>query len=120
MNIWVGMARTVPGIAIIIRVLANERPLIDSAFGGGAPFGNQGDADARWTEQYQANLYEQQSGMLKRIPSWAGISPRVLMGFHSPRRLVPGVQDCRNRKASSPTRGNARKLSKFCRSFIAT
>ena len=36
--------------------------------------------------------------MLKKIPSLAGLSPWVLMDFHSPRRLLPGTQDYYNRK----------------------
>lgn len=104
-------------------VLPNEKPLIVSEFGGGATFGNHGDADARWTEEYQANLYEHQLGMLKRIPSLAGISPWVLMDFHSPRRLLPGVQDYRNRKGLISDQGERKKafyvLQKFYRDMNA-
>jgi beta-glucuronidase len=90
-------------------ILPNEKPLIVSEFGGGAPFGNHGDTDARWTEEYQANLYEHQLNMLKRIPSLAGISPWVLMDFHSPRRLLPGVQDYRNRKGLISDQGERKQ-----------
>jgi beta-glucuronidase len=87
-------------------ILPNEKPLIVSEFGGGAPFGNHGDTDTRWTEEYQANLYEHQLNMLKRIPSLTGVSPWALMDFHSPRRLLPGVQDYRNRKGLISDRGD--------------
>ncbi|MGB6386656.1 MAG: glycoside hydrolase family 2 TIM barrel-domain containing protein [Terriglobales bacterium] len=89
--------------------LPNEKPLIVSEFGGGAPFGNHGDSDTRWTEEYQANLYEHQLNMLKRIPSLAGISPWVLMDFHSPRRLLPGIQDYRNRKGLISDQGERKQ-----------
>lgn len=78
--------------------LAWDKPLIVSEFGAGAPYGRHGDADERWTEEYQASLYQHQITMLKKIPSLAGMSPWVLMDFHSPRRLLPGTQDYFNRK----------------------
>jgi beta-glucuronidase len=86
-------------------ILPNDKPLIASEFGGGAQFGNHGDTGTRWTEEYQANLYRHQLPMLKRIPSLAGLSPWVLMDFHSPRRLLPGVQDYYNRKGLVSDRG---------------
>jgi beta-glucuronidase len=90
-------------------ILPNGKPLIVSEFGGSAPFGKHGDADTRWTEEYQANLYEHQLNMVKRIPSLAGISPWVLMDFHSPRRLLPGVQDYRNRKGLISDQGQRKE-----------
>jgi len=75
-----------------------SKPLILSEFGGDALFGKHGDAGARWTEEYQANLYVHQLGMIRKIPGFAGLSPWVLMDFHSPRRPLPGIQDYYNRK----------------------
>ncbi len=75
-----------------------DKPLIMSEFGAENPYGRHGGADERWTEEYQANLYQHQITMLKKIPSLAGLSPWVLMDFHSPRRLLPGIQDYYNRK----------------------
>ncbi len=89
--------------------ISYEKPLIVSEFGGGAPFGNHGDGDALWTEEYQANLYEHQVNMLKRIPNFAGMSPWLLMDFHSPRRLLPGIQDYFNRKGLVSDRGERKK-----------
>jgi beta-glucuronidase len=77
---------------------AQNKPLIFSEFGAGALAGRHGDAQERWTEEYQASVYEHQINMLRKIPSLAGMSPWVLMDFHSPRRLLPGVQDDYNRK----------------------
>jgi beta-glucuronidase len=90
-------------------ILPNQKPLIVSEFGGGALFGNHGDKDTRWTEEYQANLYEHQLKMLQRIPSLAGLSPWVLMDFRSPRRMLPGVQDYRNRKGLVSDRGERKQ-----------
>jgi beta-glucuronidase len=89
--------------------LPNDKPLIVSEFGGGAPFGNHGDSGTRWTEEYQANLYEHQIKMLRRIPTLTGMSPWVLMDFHSPRRLLPGVQDYRNRKGLFSDQGERKQ-----------
>ena len=90
-------------------IFPGEKPLIVSEFGAGAPFGNHGDSDTRWTEEYQANLYKHQLNMVKRIPSLAGISPWVLMDFHSPRRLLAGIQDYRNRKGLVSDQGKRKQ-----------
>jgi beta-glucuronidase len=87
-----------------------NKPLIVSEFGGGAPYGRHGDADERWTEEYQENLYHHQLGMVERMPNLAGMSPWVLMDFRSPLRILPGVQDYHNRKGVISNRGQ-RKLA---------
>ena len=69
-----------------------NKPLIVSEFGGGAPYGWHGDADERWTEEYQDNLYKHQLKMVERIPNLAGMTPWVLMDFRSPRACCP---ECR-------------------------
>jgi len=86
-----------------------DKPLIVSEFGAGAPFGNHGEAEAIWTEEYQASMYDHQIKMLRQIPSFAGMSPWVLMDFHSPRRLLPGTQDYMNRKGLISDRGQRKK-----------
>ena len=82
-----------------------DKPLIMSEFGGGAPYGRHGSADERWTEEYQASIYQHHIVMLKKIPSLAGLSPWVLMDFRSPRRQLPGVQDFYNRKGLISNQG---------------
>jgi beta-glucuronidase len=86
------------------------KPLIVSEFGGGAQYGRHGEADERWTEEYQANLFEHQLGMIERMPNLAGLTPWVLMDFWSPTRMLPGVQDYHNRKGMISDRGQ-RKLA---------
>src|SRR5579864_2418426 len=86
------------------------KPLIVSEFGGGAVFGRHGDADERWTEEYQDSLFQHQLGMVERMPNLAGLSPWVLMDFRSPLRMLPGVQDYHNRKGVISNRGQ-RKLA---------
>jgi beta-glucuronidase len=101
-----------------------NKPLIMSEFGAENPYGRHGAADERWTEEYQANLYQHQINMLKKIPSLAGLSPWVLMDFHSPRRLLPGAQDYYNRKGLVSNLGQHKQafyvLQKFYREMDST
>ena len=101
-----------------------DKPLIVSEFGGEAPFGKHGKADERWTEEYQASLYQHQIEMLRKIPSLAGLSPWVLMDFHSPRRLLPGLQDYYNRKGLISNLGQRKQafyvLQRFYRQVEST
>ncbi len=98
-----------------------DKPVIFSEFGADAPYGDHGDAGARWTEEYQASLYQHQINMLKRIPALAGMSPWVLMDFRSPRRMLAGVQDFYNRKGLISDRGQRKQafyvLQNFYRSI---
>jgi beta-glucuronidase len=93
------------------------KPLIMTEFGGDALFGYHGDPHARWTEEYQENLYEHQIGMLKRISFLRGMSPWVLNDFRSPRRTLPRFEDYFNRKGLVSERGEKKKaflvLQKF-------
>jgi beta-glucuronidase len=87
-----------------------NKPLIVSEFGGGAIYGRHGDADERWTEEYQQSLFRHQLGMVEKMPNLAGLTPWVLMDFRSPTRMLPGVQDYHNRKGVISNRGQ-RKLA---------
>jgi len=75
-----------------------QKPLIVSEFGGGAKAGLHGGENDRWTEEYQANIYRHQLGMLNRIAQLRGMSPWCLMDFRSPNRPLTGIQDEFNRK----------------------
>ena len=75
-----------------------DKPLIMSEFGGDAKTGLHGKPNERWTEEYQANIYRHQFGMLNRIPQLRGMSPWILMDFRSPNRVLPGIEDYYNRK----------------------
>ena len=75
-----------------------QKPLIVSEFGGGAKAGLHGGDNDRWSEEYQANIYRHQFGMLNRIPQLRGMSPWLLMDFRSPNRPLAGIQDEFNRK----------------------
>jgi beta-glucuronidase len=86
-----------------------NKPLIMSEFGGDALFGNHGDAQTRWTEEYQESLYEHQVAMLKRIPFLRGTTPWILKDFRSPRRTLPGIEDYFNRKGLISDRGEKKR-----------
>jgi len=75
-----------------------QKPVIVSEFGGDAKAGLHGGDNDRWTEEYQANIYRHQLGMLNRIPQLRGMSPWILMDFRSPNRPLTGIQDEFNRK----------------------
>jgi beta-glucuronidase len=100
-----------------------DRPLIVSEFGAETPLGAHGSTDTRWTEEYQTSLFQHQIAMLRKIPSLAGMSPWVLMDFHSPRRPLTGVQDFYNRKGLISDRGQRKQafytLQKFYREIAA-
>lgn len=96
---------------------AYDKPVIVSEFGAGALYNLHGDAQTRFTEEYQANVFGQQLAMWQRIPEVAGMSPWLLMDFRSPRRPLPGIQDYFNRKGLISDQGQRKQafyvLQKF-------
>jgi beta-glucuronidase len=125
LNEYVGWYEARPEDADSIQWSAGySKPLLITEFGADARFGRHGDAGTRWTEEYQANLYVHQLSMVNRIPGLAGLSPWVLMDFHSPRRPLPGIQDYFNRKGLISNQGERKLafsvLQKFYRDKTAT
>jgi beta-glucuronidase len=94
-----------------------NKPLIMSELGAEAPYGRHGDEDTAWTEEYQANVYRHQLGMLERIPFLQGMSPWILMDFRSPRRFLSGIQDGFNRKGLISDRGEKKLAFSVLREF---
>jgi beta-glucuronidase len=94
-----------------------DKPLIMSEFGADALFGDHGDAQTRWTEEYQESLYVHQIAMLRRISFLRGATPWVLKDFRSPRRTLPNIEDYFNRKGLVSEHGEKKKaffvLQKF-------
>lgn len=89
--------------------IAFSKPLIISEFGGDARAGLHGPSNERWTEEYQASIFEHQLRMLARIPQLRGLSPWVLVDFRSPMRQLPGVQDGFNRKGLISNEGQKKQ-----------
>ena len=77
---------------------AYDKPLIMSEVGGGALYGNHGKVNERWTEEYQAELFQSNIEMMRNIDFLAGVSPWILMDFRSSRRPLKRIQDDFNRK----------------------
>jgi beta-glucuronidase len=75
-----------------------DKPVIMSEFGGGAKAGLHGADNERWSEEFQADIYRHQIGMLNRVPNLRGMSAWILMDFRSPTRNLAGIQDGYNRK----------------------
>jgi beta-glucuronidase len=86
-----------------------NKPVFVSEFGGDARQGFHGSKDERWTEEFQADLFQQTLGMLDQIDGLAGISPWILVDFRSPRRTLPGIQDGFNRKGLISSDGVKKK-----------
>jgi beta-glucuronidase len=86
-----------------------DKPVIISEFGGGALQGLHGDKTERWTEEYQEELYVQNTLMFDKIEGLAGVSPWILVDFRSPRRQLPNIQDFFNRKGLISSSGIKKK-----------
>lgn len=89
--------------------VAYNKPMIISEFGADAKAGLHGAETERWTEEYQANVFRHQLGMLSRIPQLRGMSPWILVDFRSPRRMLPGVQDGYNLKGLISDQGQKKQ-----------
>jgi beta-glucuronidase len=86
-----------------------DKPVVISEFGADALQGRHGDRLARFSEEYQEDLYRQTLLMLQRLPQWRGTTPWILADFRSPRRPLPGVQDGWNRKGLISDKGVKKK-----------
>ncbi len=101
---------------------AYNKPAVISEFGAGALYGMHGDADTRFSEEYQVRVFEHQIAMWKKVPFVQGMSPWLLMDFHSPRRQLTGIQDYFNRKGLISDRGQRKAafytLQKFYKEMM--
>jgi beta-glucuronidase len=86
-----------------------NKPVFISEFGAGAKYGNHGDINQRWTEEFQADMIHRTLGMLDKIDGLCGFSPWILTDFRSPRRQLPGIQDGFNRKGLLSEKGEKKK-----------
>jgi len=94
-----------------------NKPVFISEFGAGAKQGYRGSAEARWTEDYQADLYRKTLAMLDRIEGFVGTSPWILTDFRSPRRPLPGIQDDFNRKGLLSETGTPKEAFYLLRDY---
>jgi len=113
MNEYIGWYEQTPTDADITHWnISYQKPLIVSEFGGDAKAGLHGAATERWTEEYQASIFQHQLPMLTNIPQFRGLSPWILMDFRSPMRQLPDLQDGFNRKGLVSNKGE-KKLAFF-------
>lgn len=106
---WYGY-RTPPQIDEVGWIVAYDKPLIFSEFGADALYGFRADPLTRWSEEYQALLYDRSFAMADRIPGLAGTVPWILKDFRSPRRFHTRFQNYWNRKGLIDPAGH-RKLA---------
>ncbi|WP_137173077.1 glycoside hydrolase family 2 protein [Massilia sp. HP4] len=94
-----------------------DKPVVISEFGADALGGYHADADTRWSEEYQDQLYKNQFKMLTAIPGLRGMTPWILADFRSPRRQHPYFQDFWNRKGLISDTGQKKKAFHTLKEF---
>ena len=108
-NQYIGWYRDVNDAPKMKWEIPYNKPVIISEFGGGARYGYHGEKNQRWTEEFQENLYIENTAMLDKIDGLAGTTPWVLKDFRSPRRVLNGIQDYYNRKGLYSDNGQKKK-----------
>ena len=108
-NQYIGWYRDVNDAPKMKWEIPYNKPVIISEFGGGAKYGYHGAKNQRWTEEFQENLYRENTAMLDKIEGLSGTTPWILKDFRSPRRVLPDVQDYYNRKGLFSDKGEKKK-----------
>lgn len=96
-----------------------NKPVFISEFGADAKQGLHGDVAARFTEEYQADLYRRTLPMLDKIPGFSGCTPWILFDFRSPRRPLAGIQDGWNIKGLIGHDGEKKMAFDVLKNFYA-
>ena len=108
-NQYIGWYRDVNDAPKMEWEVPYDKPVIVSEFGGGAKYGYHGAKNQRWTEEFQENLYIENTAMLDKIEGLCGTTPWILKDFRSPRRVLAGIQDYYNRKGLFSDKGEKKK-----------
>ena len=108
-NQYIGWYRDVNDAPKMTWEIPYNKPVIISEFGGGAKAGYHGEKNQRWTEEFQENLYRENTAMIDKIEGLAGTTPWILKDFRSPRRVLTGIQDYYNRKGLFSDDGKKKK-----------
>ena len=93
-------------------VLCNNKPVFISEFGGEALYGsNYGPKDeaAYWREEYQEQIFKDQTDMFSTVPNLCGVCPWLLVDYRSPGRMHPLYQKGWNRKGLISDNGEKKK-----------
>jgi beta-glucuronidase len=123
-NQYVGWYDGLPDrLARVKWTVRSDKPVVVTEFGADAAPGFHADDRTRFSEEYQETLYRETIAMLRKLPSWSGLTPWILADFRSPRRPLPGVQDGWNRKGLIGQNGDRKKaffvLQRFYRERAA-
>ena len=108
-NQYIGWYRDVNDAPKMTWEIPYNKPVIISEFGGGAKAGYHGEKNQRWTEEFQENLYRENTAMIDKIEGLAGTTPWILKDFRSPRRVLTGIQDYYNRNGLFSDDGQKKK-----------
>ena len=119
-NQYIGWYRNVNDAPKMRWEIPYNKPVIISEFGGGARYGLHGAKNQRWTEEFQENLYKENTAMLDKIDGLSGTTPWILKDFRSPRRVLPGVQDYYNRKGLFSDKGEKKLAFYILRDWYKT
>ena len=119
-NQYIGWYRDVNDAPKMRWEIPYNKPVIISEFGGGARYGLHGAKNQRWTEEFQENLYKENTAMLDKIDGLSGTTPWILKDFRSPRRVLPGVQDYYNRNGLFSDKGEKKLAFYILRDWYKT
>ena len=95
----------------------SNKPFVISEFGAEAQAGQHGDKNTIWNEKFQADIYQRQIQMFRRISNLTGTVAWVLVDFRSPRRPLAGIQDFFNRKGLYSDRGERKAAFYLLRDY---
>jgi len=76
-------------------MLCKDKPVVISEFGGEALYGNNNgpkDEAASWSEDYQEQIYKDQTALLKTVPDLCGTFPWLLVDYRSSGRMHPVIR----------------------------
>jgi beta-glucuronidase len=96
----------------------HDKPMMMSEFGADALYGEHGPKQDRWTEEYQAWVFEETLALLDR-DGFVGVSPWVLKDFRSPRRWHAHYQGYWNRKGVISNEGHRKLAFETLRRYYA-
>jgi beta-glucuronidase len=96
-----------------------DKPMVCSEFGADALYGHRGPREERWTEDYQAWLYEETLKRFDATPGLVGVIPWLLKDFRSPRRWHGRFQAGWNRKGVIDETGRRKLAFETLRAFYA-
>ncbi|ERJ04896.1 beta-glucuronidase protein [Halorhabdus tiamatea SARL4B] len=93
-------------------------PVLISETGGGAKWGKHGDADERWTEEFQADIYRGQTAAVADNDQLSGMAPWILFDFRAPYRQNE-YQRGYNRKGVLDQHGRKKQAFHVLRNFYS-